>query len=254
MSYLLGRLVQHFVHIKGHGVVLAEILEGRLGGLGVRVQGGLVLLQELLLNSYIVVCYAQNRQTVFWFFDLLTFRLLCYDFCHQLVLDQDQRFHGMLECELMLAHLAENRADVEVDVGGVEHLEAIIDALLAKVQIVVLNLESLFKVSKSRPQLLCPSENASEVVVGNRSVLVTFVSQGLCFAQELKCYVKAFYGHRSLNYRELTFLQKAHAQNVANDGGLLARFHNSLSLVTVQVLLHGDQLVELLQSLQVFSL
>ena len=56
----LSRLGQHFVHILGHWVALAEVLGGRLGCLGVRIQGGLVLLEEFLLNGDVVVRDAQD--------------------------------------------------------------------------------------------------------------------------------------------------------------------------------------------------
>ena len=44
----------------------------------------------------------------------------------------------------MFAHLAENCADVQVNVSRIEDLEAVVNALLAVVQVVIFNLESLF--------------------------------------------------------------------------------------------------------------
>ena len=43
----------------------------------------------------------------------------------------------MLEGELVLAHLGQYRADVQVDVARVRYLKTVVDSLLTKVQIVV---------------------------------------------------------------------------------------------------------------------
>lgn len=73
-------LGEHFVHILGHGVALAQVLGSALGRLGVGVQRGLVLLQELLLDSDIMVRDAQHNQPVLWH------SCRCLSFCHRLVL------------------------------------------------------------------------------------------------------------------------------------------------------------------------
>ena len=67
----------------------------------------------------------------------------------------------------MLAHLGEDSANVEVDVARVRNLQAIVDGLLAEVQVVVFDLEGLLQVGEGAPQLLRPTEHASEVVVGD---------------------------------------------------------------------------------------
>lgn len=175
-----------------------KILVRRLGGFRVRIQRGLVLFQELLLHGNIVICDAEHSQAVLRLFYLLhlAIGLLCVflgiDFGNQLVLDQDQRLHRVLKCQLVLAHLTENRADVQVNIGGVQNLEAVVHTLLAVVQIVILDLESLFEVAQSRPQLLRPPEDASEVVISNRSVLVSVLRKGFSFSQKLEGYVEVF--------------------------------------------------------------
>ena len=147
-----------------------------------------------------MVGYAQHCQTILWFFDLLALRLLSYDFGDQLVLDEDKSFHCVLQGQFVLTHLTEDSADVEVNISGVQDLQAIINALLAKVQIVVLDLESLLQVCQGRPQLLGSTEDASKVVIGNRSVLVSIVGQGLSFSEELEGHVEALYGQVNNRY------------------------------------------------------
>ena len=46
----------------------------------------------------------------------------------------------------MLAHLRKNSADVQMNIGGVQHLEAVVYGFITVVKIVVFNLKSLFKV------------------------------------------------------------------------------------------------------------
>lgn len=175
-----------------------KILVSRLGGFRVRIQRGLVLFEELLLHSDVVVRNAEHGQAVLRLFYLLHLAigllgvLLGVDLSDQLVLDQDQSLHRVLKRQLVLAHLAENRADVQVNIGGVEDLEAVVHALLAVVQIVILDLESLFEVAQSRSQLLRPPEDAREVVISNRSVLVAVLREGFSFSQKLKGYVEVF--------------------------------------------------------------
>ena len=52
----------------------------------------------------------------------------------------------------------------------------------------------------------------------------------------------------------LTFLQETHGQYVADDGRLLAGLHDRLRVLTIELFLHGYELVELFQGLQVFPL
>ena len=121
---LLGRLAQDLVHVLSHRVLRAKILVARLRRLGIGVERGLVLLEELLLHCDVVVGDAQNGQAVL---RLLGVGLLLAHLRDQLVLDEDQGLHGVLERELVLAHLAEDGADVKMDVRRVEHLQAIVN-------------------------------------------------------------------------------------------------------------------------------
>lgn len=52
---LFGGLREDLVHVLRHGVHIAEVLEGGLRGLSVRVQRRLVLFQELLLDRNVVI-------------------------------------------------------------------------------------------------------------------------------------------------------------------------------------------------------
>jgi len=45
----------------------------------------------------------------------------------------------MLKSELMLSHLAQDRANVEMDVTGVGNLQALVNRFIAVVKVVVLN-------------------------------------------------------------------------------------------------------------------
>ena len=57
-------LSQDLVHVLGHWVHVAEVLECGLGSLGVGVERGLVLLEELLFDGDVVVGDAQHDQAV----------------------------------------------------------------------------------------------------------------------------------------------------------------------------------------------
>ena len=98
-----------------------------------------------------MVTDAQDDEAVLGFLRLV--KRLSHDvvvaqgaFVHQFVLDEDQRLHRVLQCELVLAHLGKNCTNVEVYIAGVRHLQALIDCLLSEVQVVVLDLERLLQV------------------------------------------------------------------------------------------------------------
>ena len=99
----------------------------------------------------------------------------------------------MLQGKLVLTHLTQNGANIEVDVRRVEHLQAVVDGLLAEVQIVVLDLESLLQVREGRAQFLCTSENACEIIISNCSVFVAVLGERLSLAQQLKCHIEVLY-------------------------------------------------------------
>ena len=119
----------------------------------------MVLLKELLLDSDVMVGDAEDNQSVLgltrllWksrhrcLADILLILLLSLvsivcstgfrKFRDKLILDQDEGLHRVLEGELVLAHLGQYRADVQVDVARVRYLKTVVDSLLTKVQIVV---------------------------------------------------------------------------------------------------------------------
>ena len=96
-----------------------------------------------MLDSDVVVANAEHDEPILWLFILV--RALRHDQVRapnivlrdELVLDQNERFHRMLQGQFVLAHLRQDRADVQVDVAGVRHLEAVVDSLLREVQVVV---------------------------------------------------------------------------------------------------------------------
>ena len=119
----------------------------------------MVLLKELLLDSDVMVGDAEDNQSVLGLTRLLwkschrcltnillilllsLVSIVCStglrNFRDKLILDQDEGLHRVLEGELVLAHLGQYRADVQVDVARVRYLKTVVDSLLTKVQIVV---------------------------------------------------------------------------------------------------------------------
>ena len=119
----------------------------------------MVLLKELLLDSDVMVGDAEDNQSVLGLTRLLwksRHRCLAHillilllslvsivcstglrNFRDKLILDQDEGLHRVLEGELVLAHLGQYRANVQVDVARVRYLKTVVDSLLTKVQIVV---------------------------------------------------------------------------------------------------------------------
>jgi len=92
----------------------------------IRVAGGLdniipYLLQELLLHSYVVISDAQDNDPVLRLFALALTTQCLYgvQFIYEFVLYQDQGLHRMLEGQLMLSHLAQNGANIEVNVAWI---------------------------------------------------------------------------------------------------------------------------------------
>ena len=89
----LSGLVEDFIHILSHWVVCAKILVSRLSCLGIGVKRRLILFQEFLFNSNVVVGNAQNSQTIFRLLDCFPFSFLCHYFSHKFILDENQSFH-----------------------------------------------------------------------------------------------------------------------------------------------------------------
>ena len=113
----------------------------------------------------------------------------------------------------MLAHLREDGADVQVDVARVRDLEAVVHRLLAEVQVIILNLERLLQVRQGAAELLCPSEDASKVIVGNGSITVAFLGEAHSLVEQFETDL------------EVLLLQEAHREDVADDGSLARGSH-----------------------------
>ena len=92
----------------------------------------------------------------------------------------------------MLTHLGEDCANVQMNISWVENLQAIIDALVRIMKIVILDLKSLLEIRKSRSQLLCSSENACEIIVSHCSVFISLLGQSFSFPEKLKGNIKVF--------------------------------------------------------------
>ena len=225
----LSGLREHLIHILSHRVRVAEVLERGLRRLCIAIQRCLILLEELLLDGDIVIGDAENDQAVFRLSRLLWqtshrgLLLLSLIWLHhsavgryladEFVLDQDQSFHRMLERQFVFAHLRQNGADVQVNVARIWNLKAIVHRLLAKVQVIILDLECLLQVRQRTAKLLSPSEDASEVIVGNGSITVAFLGEAHGLVQQLEADL------------EVLLLQEAHRQDVANYGSFACRSH-----------------------------
>lgn len=92
----LGGLGKHFVHILSHGVAFSQVFRGTLSGFGIRVERSLVLLQEFLLHSDVVVGDAKYNHTVFRLsllgestFVFVTLNFGFSYFRYELILDQN---------------------------------------------------------------------------------------------------------------------------------------------------------------------
>jgi hypothetical protein len=119
----LGGLREHLVHILGHWVAFSEVLCCALSCLCVRVQRCLILFEEFLFDSNVMVSDAEDDQAVFRLAWLLIWlgssfsgghvvvRLLLstcvgrWVLGNELILDENESLHRVLESELVLAHL-----------------------------------------------------------------------------------------------------------------------------------------------------
>ena len=63
--YFLSSLRQHLVHVLRHRVLLAQVLARRLRSLRIAVQARLILLEEFLLHSDVMVRDAEHDHPVF---------------------------------------------------------------------------------------------------------------------------------------------------------------------------------------------
>lgn len=106
-------------------------------------------------------------------------------------------------------------------VTGVADLQTVLHRLLAKVQVVILNLQRFLQIRERRAQLLGPAEDAREVVVSYSPVTVPFLSQRNRLMQQLKRDVEVLFN--GLGSRGLTFLQEAHREYVADNCRLACR-------------------------------
>lgn len=119
----------------------------------------------------------------------------------------------MLQRQLVLAHLRQDGANVQVNIARVADLQAFVDSLLAEVQVVVFDLEGLLEVGERAAELFRPAEHASEVVISNGAVAISFLGQTHSLVEQLEADL------------EVLFLQEAHGEDVANDGGFTGRSH-----------------------------
>lgn len=90
----------------------------------------------------------------------------------------------MLQCQFVLAHLTEDRTDVQVDVCRVKDLQTVVHGLVTIVQVVIFDFKGLLEVAEGRAELFLPPEYASEVVICNCPVLVALFRQRLGLSKQ----------------------------------------------------------------------
>ena len=107
-----------------------------------------------MFHSDVVVCNAQDDQAVLGLArllgqtshgDLASILILHVqvlagrlesslgDLGDELILDEDEGLHGVLEGELVLAHLRQDGANVQVDVARVRDLQTVVNCMLTEV-------------------------------------------------------------------------------------------------------------------------
>ena len=105
----------------------------------------------------------------------------------------------------MLAHLTQDCTDIQVDVARIRHLKALFYCVAAEVQVVIFDLQGLFEVGQSRPELLSATENARKVVVSDSSVSVTLLCEHLSLAEQFQRHIKVLYKKSEKFIRYLPF-------------------------------------------------
>ena len=86
-----------------------------------------------------MVSNTENGQSVLWLFDLLAFTFLAHYFGDQLVLNQNECFHWMLQGQLMFTHLTQNSAYVQMDIRWVQYLQTVVNALVTVMKVIIFN-------------------------------------------------------------------------------------------------------------------
>lgn len=107
---------------------------------------------------------------------------------YELVLNQNECLHRVLQCEFVFVHLRENRTNIEMDVAWIGDLQTVVHRGTAKVQVVVLYLKCLLKEGQRRTQFLCTPKHARKVIVCNCTIPVALVCVRFGLLQQLECY------------------------------------------------------------------
>ena len=98
----------------------------------------------------------------------------------------------MLKSQLVFTHLGKDGTDVQVDVTWVRDLQTVVNCLFTEMQIVVLDLKSLFKIGESASKFLCTSENACKVIVRYGTVSVAFFRETNCLMEQFQRNLEVF--------------------------------------------------------------
>ena len=139
------------------------------------------------------------------------------DSLSQLVLYQNKCFHSMMECEVMLVHLRQYGANIEMDLTGIADDEWLLDPyvpirfLRRIIQALVLYLQSFLQIRQSISQFLGFSEQTSHIIIGYCSdSIIAVLGVQLCFFEKL------------LAHFEIVSMQVSHCEDVANDRDFFA--------------------------------
>ena len=113
----VAALLKHRVHLNCEWVLLSHHLMSEISSLLIGAQTALILLQVFIFDSNIV--QSDNHHCLSALHLLLPPVNL-----QKLVLDEDQRLHGVMQGHLMFAELTEDGTDVQVDFAGVTDQES----------------------------------------------------------------------------------------------------------------------------------
>ena len=103
------RFFEDFVHLDREDVFRAEELEGKIACLLICKQCRLILLQVFILHCDVMQRYNHNCLARLWRLCLANTNL------KELILNQNQRLHCVVQGKFVFAQLTENSANVEVN-------------------------------------------------------------------------------------------------------------------------------------------
>ena len=118
----------------------------------------------------ILICYLEGLCNLLGWIGLLFFDE--FQSLMHLILYQNERLHGMMQCQIMLVHLWQDCAYIEVDLAGITQNKRLLYSQIfvffnrREIQTIILDFKSLLQILKRIPQLIGFPEQARKVIVG----------------------------------------------------------------------------------------